>query len=719
MRKVIIGDQVYNDETPATLFASDVTNFRNLKKEQQVLDVENYSLESSLLEWDSKDKNLTIKFRESAKSWGRVFPMSKLTVGPMLSKEDGCSLLLPYGNRLGKDWLTYSSPEYREFIFDLCNVLYNKATTESEKDSIKTLMVDYAANVPYASSIRHDGTLTVGPDIWTDEAISQFCALIAPLLINEFEYAETDFDKYLPPLNVSKSTGFNCLWPDGRLFDKKQHFFVPKELWRDQPNNICRYDFSDFKIAWLSSGRVKTGLRFFLEHCDRYDDFAILSQAFEMEQVSVHTEAYRTNNSDVPILDFNGDFRSTWGKGRKKDRVYGYEVGDYKFSVGKVDDQKYTKEFFNRNPNRGFTLLKKRPMYPGPNASFSVSFILLFKTLVTRVEESEIGFPSNRTIVLDGFDRFFRITDGMAKTVFSFDRTNAEQFISDNFSKVIQMLPEWLGRIVKGLGIAILPSTFGGRIVSGGLCSGTPQTTFLNAIVGGFEMCNALSRICSTPLREVQEKYLEALFQTHNSVIELGDYIVHINLGTDDQVCIIASTNSCDSEAFTNSVDESMQSFLAERSLSGGASRSVVVFGLEITTESVRVSQTLGLSKLFLMEKTRNGDACALKMFARLQALPNYYSTLETMFLKHGFGDISSYKRGADNFRVMLAKFGYPVEGLFNVHSPVDALIIGSELAKTGKDPRTYVKKYPSQYMIELYDIFKSYINEYRSKHNG
>lgn len=709
IRKVKIGDVICDDPTPSTIFPSMARTFR--KCDTQILDVKNFAKEFKEIPMDDADYSLTKKFREASKSLGRFLNMSKLVSKPMLSQETGPALLLPLDNSLSKAWLTYDDPDYQDFIFDLTNTLTKGAKNDEEKDCARTLLIDYSYNVPFASCIRHDGFLRMSPEKWPDDLCQLFARRLEVVFLRAFKNAEQNIDQLIPSVNATKSPGFYCLWPDGTPASRADFFYVPETCSsRDYPSNLCRYDFSPLKFEWLNCGRVLKNLDFSLENVKNYTDSSTLLRAFELGACSTHTEAYRTNNGDKMLNDYPGDWRRCSKHFYKKDRDFSYEVEGGAFATGKIDDKKWTEEFCKRDKNRVFGALKKRPMFPGPNTSFSLSYIFLFRTLLHALEKGRTGFPSANTNVLQSYDEFFKACEGDEVVVVAFDRRTCEQWITDNWEVITKIIPPFLGDIINMLSVIIVPSLLGPRVVINGLPSGSANTTFQNLVQGAFESILLQATICGSPAKTF-EAAMTALFGDGFTeplgFYESNGYRIKVNLGTDDQVFLVSKIG-CKSGLKEN-LKQLCEDYAIGRSLSIDVVDKTTVFGMEITNHGVSVSNSLGLGKLFLMERTMNGDAAALKMYARFLNLPTYYDTLQSLFTKHGFGSISSYAIGAANCKKNQMKFGFPVEALYNEYSPVESLVMGSALRKLKIDPINGIKRYNTLKIREIYDHFQDY----------
>lgn len=186
--------------------------------------------------------------------------------------------------------------------------------------------------------------------------------------------------------------------------------------------------------------------------------------------------------------------------------------------------------------------------------------------------------------------------------------------------------------------------------------------------------------------------------------VTINGYDVMCNLGTDDQVLIVWN-----SKRSKEQLDADLKSYFEERSLGGEVTDHMTVFGMDFGETTITPSKTLGLAKLFLLEKTVNGDAMALKMTERLKHLPDYFDTIQECMIDHKFGNLSSYKKGAENCMHNLAKYGFPIDGLINIYSPVENLLYGDLLKKSSYSDPLCSKRYSEEQMKPLYDTFIKY----------
>ena len=662
IRPVRIGPYTAYCATGHSVFANNTYSFKPDKV--QLLNLRDYAVKDSFTEvpFSERDRLLTQALRENQEREKAFINLKAFEQKPMYIAEDGVSMLLPLDNKLKLDYLTYRSSVWKDFIYDFADQVASLG--EAYVDQAKYNLVDYSANVPFASVIRHDGRMHVDDSVWRPENIGIFRRVCGEALKKEFLSA--NLEEICPPLNGDKSVGNDTFYPDGRPLAKDDFWMVPA----DDAQNYRDYDvymkrnFAPFKIEWLLSGGVLRKLEFFLNNCHKYWDPSTYVKAARLGCVSTHCEAYRMNNPDLPLIDLkDGSFKHSKGLAFKKNRDAAYEVDGYKFQSMLVDDEKYSLAYRRLNPSQSECMLKKRPMFPSNNASFMPPFLLLFRAYLHRVEGSSKGFPSLNAKVLARFTRWYN-SKHKYRTIVSFDRRTSEQFITDNFDHVLQMFDPQLSELIRGLCTIRLPSLKGQRVVCGGLASGTAPTTFLNAMVGCFEMCNCISMLTRVSFSVVCAKYFDCVFGD-SDFLELPGFHILVCLGTDDQLCLIGSDTELE-----HSMAADFSAWANERSLTAEMVQETLAFGMKISTSSISYNAQNNVSKIFLLEKNKVGDRGALNYDMRFTLQPEVADVAQRLFDKYKFGSISTYSAGAMSYLSYLKRMSYSVAGEFNQYSP-------------------------------------------------
>lgn len=686
----------------------------------QLLDMDKFCDNIEYLDFDAQDKADTIFLRNSYKDLKRLFQMSDLKVGPMLSDDNDVAMLTPNGI-----YLSYKSVRYVVFIIDLVNHLTPLCEDDDQRGNVRTLLTDYSYCVPYANDIRKDGRMVPDGGCFDSELKSvmkdAFTSLFSVTL-------KRDWQESIPPLKRTKAPGFFCDFPDGTPYNKEDFSFTAESLsvaGRKTPT--ARYDLSPLKKAWVKTGGVLRNFLIFLNGIRLSKKPSKLRQQMLLSRfkhccLSVHKRAFRTNNPDTPIIDIGEGGITADGllHIHKKNRIIGFEVEDYKYFSGEVRDEDWEMQYRSLDYNRVFTALRKRPMFPGPNATFSMPFIFVFRRLLGLLEDSQCGFPCNRPENLAYLRQILDVGPDEDLFYLTFDRSNSEQFITDNMDEILACLPDWLADLLSDLLLSVLPSTEGARVSNGCCLSGTAATTLINFVCGWIEWVRITALTFNESYATMAQLSSES-FCTACKLILDGDHItkvaplhLHNNIritcsaGTDDQVIGVVCP-----KALSAAIKQRFNDALKGRFLSGEASQSATVFGLTFAQLSIDVSQTLGLAKLFFVEHEHLGDAIALKMRARLQLTGKFYETIAERFIAHGFGDVSLYAAGESNFMDQLAKTGYPVSELYNVHSPSEKLIYGSYLETLGYNPVTHVERYEEQDLKPINEAFEKFLRSY------
>lgn len=720
-RVVKIGDRTVIDYTPATIFPSNpVINQRDVPEHQVCSfdDIQKYVHSDSIkkTELTGIELKLTQKLRQDEKRLSRVYNMQALHQKPMALLRDFAMFPLPLNHEKSlPDWLTTTSQAYIDLVIMIADQIMKSNPTPEEEAAARTLLIDYGASAPFASVLRHSDHMR--SENWEPHRLKMISDLASDILMQNFKNAASNLEHYSPPLNPTKSTGWNKRRPNGLPYVKSDYAYVPASLTESDdlskvPNNIYRYDNGPFKLEWFRSEEFFRRLEFFLNNCDRYDNEDIFLEAFDIEMLAVALEAYRINNADPVKNEWSGSFRGDLGHFYKKDRDIAFEHGEGILFEALINDEKLMCAIHKKDPKRLLGVLKKRPMFPHPNAIFSVAFIFLFRLLLKDLEESAVGLPSLAPESQQGFKDYYSITQGMGGCVVGLDRRTFEQWVTCHWDLFLQALPDWLRPIMKGLGITVLPSVNGPRVVCGGLISGAPPTSFTSMFICFVTKAFIYPELFEVPFEQTAKLLFCKVLGEKQPYIELGDWFVKEHMGSDD-ITIIFKHKRWSSDDVKRMLDDFFSEYCPKHFMTYESSTDYITsFGLNIGVNSCSVASTLGLGKLFLMEKTLNGDAAAFKMWSRLSLLPKYYPIIEKAFHDLGFGDISTYKVGANNFKNILVKFGYEVEGLVNEHSPVDRLILGSAFKEFNIDPTQYAKRYPVDGLTRIYTMFDRKFNK-------
>lgn len=690
------------DETPSSIFPSNTASFP-LSSWQPYKAFENICSADTLqiTEFSPYEKEMTSKLRSMSKRAGCLLPMEKMHDKPMYSKIDAMKVMLPLDNKKDCDFLTYRSSY--DFTLGLANAIFKANPSDDIADALSMWFIDPSICIPYANIIRQDGKMCVSEKEWKQTSVDMFSHVISQYLRRDI--LSTPLDTILPPINPTKSPGFNNHFVDGSEFNRKDfwihpgmQFSVPKEY---NPNDTWfRFDSQPIKDDYVNSGKLLANVKELLSaNLDNPEDVV---KCFMDECLPTHVVAYRGNNFDHLSSSFieaavkEHALDGFMTKGRHKDRIMVREIEGYKYQSGVCSDDKLMNFVHQQSSNDRFKVqydsARIRVMYPVNVASVMLAFILLGRMVMHCVEDGASGFPSTRSNVLDRYSRVYNKFDQSDFHIITMDRTNSEQFISDNLEKALQLLPVWLRRIVKCSMTVVLPS-YGPRITRG-LCSGTAMTTMMNSIVGLFESINLITEYTGGSFDDVCPKYLSMIFNQED-YIEVNGYYICSNLGTDDQIQLVWSSKKV----------SVAPEWASDRSIKLETPTTATVFGLDFDKNGVRVSQTLGLSKLWLCEKARNGDEIACKYTKRLEMLPDFYEIIKKFFLDNGYGDIDGYKSGCENYlQKAIPSFGL---GDFNLYNPSDVIMTSNLLDKKmpGYDP-SRDKHYTEEQMSPIYKFW-------------
>lgn len=680
-REVKVGGFTFTDYTPG-VFPSISEQFP-YSTVQIGRNVEKLSHKDSikLTKFDDLDSELTDRLRREQKRLGRFLPMSKLVQNPAYFHADGPSMILPRDNQVGLDWLTYNSKIWKEFIVDLCDRLVKHHPLSAVEPHVRILLTDYSLYVPYTSSIRKEGRMTVK---YPESHIAIFRDTVGEFLKDQFFVNK--IEDCIPRMNSTKSIGWPFQTADGLQVRNDQITYSPSsfrtliEKGLIKKSAFEKKNTRKIKSDWMDSGRVDKAWEEILSDPDSLLDPTKVVQNFVHNLYETHTEAERTNNGDEFKNQFpNGSFSKLLGHLFHKDRDWCFECEPFVYKSGTYDQLKVT-EFFHQI-GRDLLDLRRRAIFPSNTACRDVGSIYLFHKIWHTLEKGEVGFPSLRPCVLERYYRFYdQVVPKYSNfRVLQFDRRTAEQFITDNYDTLCSLLPPSFGKLLKALSIAIVPSAYGPRFITGGLVSGGSPTTNNNSIFGLFELTNMFNFL-ETGRLEYPQNYRLVCEQFVQILARKKDFYEHkfftscLNLGTDDQYQPLCYSNDIVADRFNAYPFD-------ERYLSGSFEAQNTGFGLHWTPLKVSVDPTLGLSKFFLQEKVLYGDACAAKMSKRLEYLGEYRDTIQGCMHDHKLGSLDSYEDGKRQFEIVLAEFGFP--GAFlNEYHPVDRIMYGDLIDK-------------------------------------
>lgn len=665
--------------------------FKFFDSKVQINDPLEFALNDSIQvnAFDKFEKEATIQLRSVAKRLGRYFPMSKLTQKPMRNATDGLAMILPLDNKVNKSWLTYHDPQYIKFATDLCDNLLKEHKEKEVEDAVRIILTDYSTTFPFASVIRHDGRMTISRTAHLQKLMKVFKKKMSFYLNREFD--NSSMEDFAKSMNVDKSPGWPYLEPDGSEIDVVKYLHGPESYWHDGvPSPYLVKNYKEHKLDWLKSGRVWKSFVLQLEHPDWYDDPGKIPLLFERGAMNVHTEAYRTNNGDPFLNEINGSVKPLLGKLYHKNRDFSYEIGNYQFVSG-VQDSRKVSNFYATN-GLLFNYLKKRPMFPGANASFALPGIIFCWMLLHRVEESSSGFPSNQPNSLERRRLFIEKQAGKNLSILNFDRRTSEQFITDNMDFLLEIIPDRFREFINSLSTACLPSLFGPRITKG-LPSGHSLTTFDNVYYGIFEtfrfMTIMAGKINEPDLEEICDRVLKSIFDEVD--FSYDGIEACITLGTDDQGHYVAAPQ----EAYDRVKKSDFEDFF----LSGGFDKEVHMFGMHWTTTSLEVDDSLGLSKYLLMENDTNGDRSANRMKQRRMVLPKYLDTIDKTYFDNNLGDPATFDFGEIGFDRTLGLFG---KLSYNEYSLKEKLIYGGKELNLGES-----NNYPNELIEPFFNELK------------
>lgn len=672
------------DHTPGCVFANNTIRFERFQKSPKL---DGFLKEKTVSPGDPEDREFTEYLRENEKLVKRVFPGANLRLPTMPQNVDGAAILLPLDNSLNCDYLTYRDPRYRKFITQFCDELM-KLNPVAYEDSVRILPIDYSVMNPHSVIIKRDGALRVSDDEWPPELRKLFSQFLADLLCDDIEsnLSDAEVDHFIPAANSSKKIGFYSVRPNGQPVDKSDFLVVPDFLdTKDCPltmNRWARFNKRDFSLEWLQSGKVANTIGFLLTDAVAPNPKKLLDNLLKC-RVSCHVAAIRSNNGDGCENDLSLGMGRAIEEGLyKRNRPICYEDESGQLINATLDDPAYERAFRQADPTLWGLILKGRWIYPGPSSAFGSAANFVYNLYLKRIEESCAGFPSLERSVLQRYSVYCE--NGNASICWAhIDRKNSEACMTDSIASIFDFFSDdrlgYIKNLTSNLLSSITPSTVSLRYVKG-LLSGSAVTTFLNSVVGLFEVCCFISHALfgekwRAEMPSVLEKQLACLaYCKHASDLSNEDllftsytvggrqFTVCQNLGTDDQI-IGFKSKSMDHGAIEKFISENLEE--SKYSPDGFIKYELgVVKGFALIFEPSTVSPDLsaGVAKIFLAEKTDHGDNIAHKYCKRLDALPEVKEVIRKLFYDSKFGDIDTYAQGSFNYLKTLTKMGLSAE---------------------------------------------------------
>ena len=722
----------YIDGTPCTIFPSKCAK-RSLDWDIMNLNPDNLAVEGSVknITNDKEDEMLTRYLRSIYEQQGyRNRANARLRNCIIPSYKTREALMLPLDNKLGLGYLTFRSPLYIKMVCEVIRKAYRANASEEELEGFSQWLVDMSFSFPYGPQMIHSGQLAVNTNLYDSSRMNYFANKLYEHLTLAFVDAQENLVDFLPPKNVTKGLGFDTLDPvtgvdTTKGEEKKKYSWAPSSLYSTYPGNIVRHYNGVLRDKWLSSGVTMRNFKYLLENCDRLTNIKVFDKLYEYTAMAISVYGYRTNCPDLPILGEDFDYNkpeSCLGKLYAKDRDYDFEVSPGVYHYGTADIKKFNSVVRGIEPWRLLCSNRIREINNINNMSHSLPFQLLFRMIYKKVEECPAGMPSQNADILLRYKNFidYAKLNGFDLCIISYDRKTSEQFITDNWDTLTSIYKGWLKKVINIVGLQIMSSSYGPRVVNGALASGMPATSFLNSTVGIFETINFLTDFCMhfnihTNYTRICDDVFKSLFEDYSHIVLDDNNLVLYNLGTDDQIFYFASKSIDESE-----IRRFADKYSEGRSLKFEVGKKQTVFGILFTTEKAEFSPSVAISKMFYDEHNANGDRTALKYYSHFNYNAKWYDLIQSVFTDLGFGNIDTYAEGKNNFYKNLATFGFPVEGMFNEFSLKEQLTIGSELQKfydqfgknklTGEDIRFESKKYSIEQMQPFADVWKAFI---------
>lgn len=697
-RRVRLGKVTYVDKLGG-YFPNFTYKFQKLPEEKQVLNVEDFAVDGEVVDRDVDpwDKEATAMVRKITKDISRFINTANFYTSPIYSDVDKLAVILPTergGNTSGLDALTFNTPEFDAFMSEVARRCSKVATTDQEFESIKNLFINYSIAYPRTVAICHDGRVKADRSKYPHEKMGLIGSVIWQYLSEAFW--KTDMDDKVS-LNITKSPGFPKIWPDGRpLIASEQCYMNLSHAEQIRDKTLMRRNYKPFKLAWLESGSIDRNLEYLLGNLDYCLTPEGLCEMYKRYFCNAASYGLRMNNGDTPLVDsWENILKNPKAAGKNRPAVY--EIAGDKMRSLTLDTSSWAAAFHKKNGTTKAPL-KPRYMYPAPNATYAAPFNGLFKRLIGIYEESPSGFPSMNIKVLARYERNFKRFPDKHVVFLQFDRSNSEQFITDNFDLLLSLFPSAFQKLLLFIGTSLLPSDFGPRVVRGGLPSGSPATTFLNMMMGLAENVFQILSVCKVPITSPYwDRYAKAILKQvfeSEDAIEINGHYILANWGTDDQIACIWPAGPLGEP----DVDG--------RSLGAEIVEEATVFGLSFSAAGVAVAKSLNLDKFHVQEHLKAGDAMAYKMAMRLRAMdPKFRDAITSTLYDFHYGDASDYDNGEVAYQTVLADYGYVPDPIANIYKPSDSIVFKDvlqlEMGASNNIPTEYTRKWD-----ELFDSY-------------
>lgn len=350
-----------------------------------------------------------------------------------------------------------------------------------------------------------------------------------------------------------------------------------------------------------------------------------------------------------------------------------------KMIEGDIDVQRYCDDYLRFLPKP----LLYRDLRQICNAWFMVNaaYLPYTRLLLSCLEKGKYSFLSLRDDVIERRRRYcskaksysFRIKVRM-------DTTNSDKFINSNSEKFFNLIPDDYRDFWEhgSLCLQLLPY---GAIYQSGVNSGTAFTTINNVIFGLRRVFTVLRDWLGVPIHSLCDAYIKMVEMNLDGFTVMkgnSEYYCYVPLGTDDQICEIASNTALD-------VNLAKQSYPSLK-LSFNDNDEHEFFGMVLNDEGCSVDKQAQVSKLFLFEQPGFYTKDIFSLYARLEIIRQFMGSDLTRdilkIIKKYLGiDSSDLTLAKSAFFSDLAKMGLSVGDVINTYSPKEMVVYGSAVS--------------------------------------
>lgn len=305
------------------------------------------------------------------------------------------------------------------------------------------------------------------------------------------------------------------------------------------------------------------------------------------------------------------------------------------------------------------------------------SSLVSSKMVMAKLEDSNNGFANTSDVSVDGYKAFLShcYSLGYGKFIFlNGDRSNAETFVTTNYSKFRLLIPPELRNLYDFqdsafvLGDGTRPTYF-----IEGLPSGSGRTTEINWFAGTYEAIYTISQLLHVSMGEVLREYVKSI-RAEQPYFMIGKFVIKLFMPTDDIPLIIYG--DVDSLDLTCVKEENASKRKMEWSYNY---ESMTTFGMNIDKNNLTAAQVSVISKLFYSEHPGFFVKDCFSTHSKLVMLPHELRRDIDRLLTKFYGiDEVFYQSAGNAFLGWLKDLGIPLSAVVDQYSPTGKIVYGN-----------------------------------------